>query len=131
METKQYEKGFTEENIIERLASLGYTYNQVADSFALGLIIEKVKSHICNNCNLLEIPEGLYEKAIDMVCGEFLKGKYSQGLLDIETAVSSIKEGDTDIKFVTGSTPEENYLKLINTLASDTVDFARYRKMSW
>lgn len=119
------------QDIINRLASLGYTYDETKDSWLIGFITDKVTNHICNNCNLSEIPIGLYEKAIDLVCGEFLKGKYSQGLLDIEGAVSSIKEGDTQINFSVGNTPEESYLKYIDSLASDTIDFARYRKMNW
>ena len=69
--------------------------------------------------------------SIDMICGEILRVKYSLGLLDIESAVSSIKEGDTQINFASGKTPEEIYLNYIDTLASDTIDFARYRKLNW
>lgn len=119
------------QDITNRLASLGYTYNATTDAWLVEFITDKITNHICNNCNLSEIPTGLYEKAIDMVCGEFLKGKYSQGLLNIESAVSSIKEGDTQINFSSGNTPEETYLKYIDSLASDTIDFARYRKMKW
>lgn len=119
------------QDIVNRLASLGYEYNQETDEWLIGFIIDKVTNHICNNCNVSEVPTGLYEKAVDMICGEFLKGKYSQGLLDIESAVSSIKEGDTQINFSSGKTPEETYLTYIDTLASDTIDFARYRKMNW
>lgn len=119
------------QDIVNRLASLGYAYNDETDAWLIGFIIDKVTNHICNNCNLSEIPTSLYEKAVDMVCGEFLKGKYSQGLLDIESAVSSIKEGDTQINFSSGNTPEEIYLKYIDDLGSDNIDFARYRKMNW
>lgn len=119
------------QDIVNRLASLGYAYNDETDAWLMGFIIDKVTNHICNNCNLSEIPTSLYEKAVDMVCGEFLKGKYSQGLLDIESAVSSVKEGDTQINFSSGNTPEEIYLKYIDSLASDNIDFARYRKMNW
>ena len=119
------------QDIVNRLASLGYAYNDETDAWLIGFIIDKVTNHICNNCNLSEIPTSLYEKAVDMVCGEFLKGKYSQGLLDIESAVSSINEGDTQINFSSGNTPEEIYLKYIDSLASDNIDFARYRKMNW
>lgn len=118
------------EDIINRLATLGYTFVE-ADDVLIAFVTDKVTNHICNNCNLSEIPLGLKEKAIDMICGEILKVKYSLGLLDIESAVSSIKEGDTQINFSSGNTPEETYLNYINTLASDTIDFARYRKINW
>lgn len=119
-----------ENAIINRLASLGYEYTQ-SDDWIIGFLIDKVTNHICNNCNVSEIPEGLKEKAVDLVCGEFLKGKYSQGQLDITGAVSSIKEGDTQVNFASGKTPEEGYLNYIDTMANDVIDFARYRKMNW
>jgi hypothetical protein len=121
------------EDITNRLASLGYAYDEQRDSWILGFLIDKVTNHICNNCNLSEIPTGLYEKAVDVVCAEFIKGVYSQnkGLIDVDSAVTSIREGDTTVNFASGSTPEEIYLKYLDTLVSDTIDFARYRKMNW
>lgn len=118
-------------DITYRLANLGYTYNAQRDDWVLSFLIDKVTNHICNNCNVSSIPEGLSEKAVDMVCGEFIKGIYSQGLVNVDAAVSSIKEGDTQINFSSGNTPEEIYLKYIDSLSSDNIDFARYRKMKW
>jgi len=118
------------DDIINRLATLGYTYVE-ADDVLITFVTDKVTNHICNNCNLSEIPLGLKEKAIDMICGEILTIKYSMGLLDVESAVSSIKEGDTQINFASGNTPEETYLNYINALTTDTIDFARYRKLNW
>lgn len=122
--------------VIERLSSFGYVAIE-SDNLLLGFIIEKVTNHIKNQCNTEIIPKGLFQVAVDMVVGEFLLGKKSIGVLpgfDLEVAVKSIQEGDTNITFAIGqgsSTPEQRLDRLINYLMHNEVDFVSYRTIKW
>ncbi len=118
------------EDVIKRLEGLGFTVD--TDNWVLNFCIDKVTSHIKNNCNVSEVPQGLHEVAVDLVCGEYLQGKFNAGQLgDYSQAVSKIKEGDTDITFVSGMSDAELLKTLINTLCSRNLDFAAYRRFKW
>lgn len=124
------------EDVKKRLESLGYSY-VVADDWVLDFIILKVEGHIKNQCNTLEVPQGLHENAVDMVCGELLLAKKGSGRLagfDLEAAVKSIQEGDTNVTFAIGTgskTPEERLDGLINFLLHGEVDYSSFRKIKW
>ena len=63
---------------------------------------------------------------------EYLQGKFNAGQLgDYSQAVSKIKEGDTDITFVSGMSDAELLNTLINSLRSRNLDFAAYRRFKW
>lgn len=117
-------------DIKARLASLGYTFVD-SDEWVLSFVIDKVENHIKSNCNLSEVPEELYQVEIDLICGEFLFGKLNAGAIDVEAAVSSIKEGDTQVNFTSGTTPSERYAALIDSFRTREIDFARFRKILW
>lgn len=117
------------EDVIKRLDGLGFT---VTDEWVLNFCIDKVTNHIKNNCNVSEVPKGLHEVAVDLICGEYLQGKFNAGQLgDYSQAISKIKEGDTDITFVSGMSDAELLNTLINTLCSREIDFATYRRIRW
>jgi len=124
------------EDVTNRLASFGYAVTET-DSWMLGFIIQKVENHIKNQCNTSTIPEGLHEIAVDMVVGEFLLGKKSIGQLtgfDLDAAVKSIQEGDTNVTFALGEgskTPEGRLDALIGFLMHGEADFASYRCIKW
>ena len=122
------------EDVKLRLASLGYIFI-AGDAWVLGFIIEKLENHIKSKCNTLEVPTGLYQSAVDMVVGEFLLGKKSNGQLtgfNFETAVKSIQEGDTNVTFGSGSkTPEERFDELISFLMHSEVNYSSYRRLKW
>jgi len=124
------------EDVTERLASFGYEVIE-SDSWMLGFTIQKVENHIKGQCNVSTIPEGLHEIAVDMVVGEFLLVKKSMGLLtgfDLDAAVKSIQEGDTNITFAFGSgstTPEGRLDALIGFLMHSEADFASFRCIRW
>lgn len=124
------------EDVKKRLESLGYTFVD-SDTWILDFIIIKVENHIKSQCNTLSVPEGLHENAVDMVCGELLLGKKGSGQLigfDLETAVKSIQEGDTNVTYAFGSgskTPEERLDVLINFLLHSEVDYSSYRRLKW
>lgn len=127
------------DDVIQRLASFGYRADE-DDNWALKFIIEKTEKHIKNSCNILEIPDGLYQSAVDMACGYFLREKktVSPGSfkgLDLETAVKRIREGDTEVTFALNegsSTPEQRLDAFISQLIScGEAEFVSYRRLSW
>lgn len=123
------------ENIIKRLKDFGYEYKETTDAYSLEFATDKVEHHILNQTNCSEVPEGLINIAIDMVCAEFLKIKKSFGQLsnfDFELVAQSIKLGDATVQLSNDATPEQKFDAAINYLLSGhTDDFIRYRKMVW
>ncbi len=124
------------DDVKKRLESFGYVITE-ADSWILDFIIQKVESHIKNQCNTVTVPVGLHQVAVDMAVGEFLLGKKSIGQLtgfDLETAVKSIQEGDTNITFAIGEgskTPEARLDALISFLMHPEDNYASYRCIKW
>ncbi len=89
------------EDVIQRLQSLGYNVLD-SDVWLINFAIDKVTWTIKNECNIPEIPDGLRYVAVDMACGEFLFAKKGSGQelnFDVEAAVKTIKEGDTQITY--------------------------------
>lgn len=125
------------ELIIQRLAGLGYTVTE-ADDWLIDYVTEKVVHSIQADCNITDIPTGLTGIIVDRVCGEFLYAKRNMGQLEIESinlemAVKSIKEGDTDITYATDSniTPEQRLDGVINALKGCGGSLASYRCIRW
>ncbi|NYV67272.1 hypothetical protein HYI36_18535 [Bacillus sp. Gen3] len=125
------------EDVKKRLVTFGYTALP-EDEWILGFTIEKVENLIKNDCNVLTVPDGLRQIAVDMVCGEFLFGKKSLGALssvDLEAVVKTIKEGDTQVTFAIGEgsqTPEQRFDSLVNYLINyGKPSFASYRCIKW
>jgi len=128
------------EDIIERLASLGYTFDEGKDGWVIGFLIEKVTNTIKNKTNLSEIPEGLYQVVVDMVCGEFLKAKKASGdlngfaaNLDV-VALKQKSQGDTSVSFAVDKTmsAEERLEAVIDHLLNyGKPQFLRFRRFVW
>ncbi|AZK44779.1 hypothetical protein [Paenibacillus lentus] len=124
------------EDVKKRLESFGYAVTD-SDTWVLDFIIQKTESHIKNQCNTPTVPEGLHHIAVDMAVGEFLLGKKSIGQLtgfDLEAAVKSIQEGDTNITFALGEgskTPEARLDLLINFLLHPETNYAAFRCIKW
>lgn len=123
------------EAVLHRLESFGYTPTE-DDSWSICFAIQKVENHIKNSCNTTSVPDGLFNVAVDMVCGEFLftkkqTGQLELGDLDLTGAITSIKEGDTQVNFG-GSSDEDNFNQFLNYLLHNGEgDFVCYRKMQW
>ena len=118
-------------DVMARLAGMGFTVSP-DDEWVLMFCVDKVTNHIKNSCNVSEVPTGLHETAVDLVCGEYLQGKFRTGQMgDVSQAVSKIKEGDTDITFVSGMSDAELIASLIADLRGREVDFAAYRRIRW
>lgn len=118
-------------NIIDKLTSLGYKIDVIADDFLITFILEKVSYEIKNNCNTSTIPQALEHTFIDMVCGEFLLIKKQSGkLLDFDAMVQQISTGDTSVSFDMSQSPEHRLDLLISFLMTRR-DFSCYRKLKW
>jgi len=120
----------------KRLKSLGYIVTN-DDKFALTFIIDKVTNTVKNECNVGAIPEGLYQIAVDMVCGEFLKGKNATGQLDTSTintdaVVKQIREGDTTVTYAVSDGDASVFDTLIDFLINyGKSQFLTYRRIRW
>ena len=131
--------GFTEsfcESLLKRLTSFGYDIKE-DDAWQLCFIMQKVKHHINNSCNTTSIPDGLFNVAIDMTCGEFLFTKKQTGQLEIANldltgAIASVSAGDTSVSFDNSASDEEKFNQLLNYLMTKGEgDFVCYRKLKW
>lgn len=124
------------EMILNRLDSLGYIVKE-ADAWMIGFAMQKVENTIKNECNISEIPDGLIHKAADMACGEFLfakkqTGQLEIGDLDLTGAISSIKEGDTQVNFDNNDSDSDKIDVILNHLMnSGKGELVCYRKIRW
>lgn len=118
------------------LAAFGVT--GAADDPLLDILLKNVQQRICNKTNQSVIPEGLKGVAVYMAVGEYLNMKKCSGQLegfDLDAAVKSIQEGDTNITFALGegsSTPEQRLNSLIDYLINGRIgEIYRYRRLVW
>jgi hypothetical protein len=124
------------EAVLNRLISFGYELKE-DDCWILCFTMQKVENHILSSCNITSIPDGLFNSAVDMVCGEFLFGKNQTGQLDIATldlscVIQQISEGDTTVTFGDGTSDQEKFNYIINHLMTKGEgDFVCFRKLNW
>ena len=118
----------------ERLESFGCVLN-AGDEALITFSVQKVENTIKNDCNVLSVPEGLINVAVDMAAGEFLMAKKTFSPddiagLNLDFAVKQIQAG-----FATGEasmTPEQRLNNLITHLLTHGRDeFSGYRKLRW
>lgn len=123
----------------ERLKSFGCVLN-AGDEALITFSVQKVENTIKNDCNVLSVPEGLINVAVDMAAGEFLMAKKTFSPddiagLNLDFAVKQIQAGDTNTVFATGEasmTPEQRLNNLITYLLTRGRDeFSNYRKLRW
>lgn len=125
------------EEVKARLASFDYEVVE-SDEYVLTFLIQKVENHIKNITNCFQVPEGLFNVAVDMVVGEFLFNKKSIGSLEgfnLEAAIKQIQEGDTSITYAIGEgdlTPEQRLDLLIDHLMNrGKNELLSYRCIKW
>lgn len=122
--------------VLNRLLSFGYQLKD-EDAWMISFCCEKTENHIKNSCNIHSVPDGLFNVAVDMACGQFLLSKKQTGQLNIENldfdaVVTSIKEGDTQVNFDSNSSDESKLNYLINYLLnSKEGDLICFRKIRW
>lgn len=121
----------------KRLGSFGYDFKD-GDAAILDFAVNKAVNFIKNDCNISDIPEGLFEIAVDMAVGEFLRSKKTfapQDIagLDLSAAVKQIQVGDTSTTFGDGSlTAEQRLDALINRLTTYGLgELSCYRRICW
>lgn len=127
------------EDVKKRLSSLGIAVSSEpssSDDLILSFTIDKITNHIKNKTNLTTVPAGLKEIAIDMVIGEFLFLKKGIGQLDIETidfspVAKQVQDGDTNVTFGDGATPESRFDSLVAYLQHNDVDLLKFRVLTW
>ena len=132
--TKIYESNLTE-SVLKRLDSFGYTSTQ-DDVFVIGFSVQKVENSIKNECNISNIPEGLICAAVDMVCGEILRVKYSTGKLtlddlDLDGVIASVSAGDTSVSFDKTTSDDVKFNALLQMLTDRKGDLVCYRRIRW
>lgn len=124
------------EDAIKLLETIGVpvTFDDPLLTFILSSITEQIK----NATNQANVPEGLHHVAVEMAVGQYLKWMKDSGKLegfDLEAAVKSIQEGDTNITYAIGDgslTPEQRLDNLINYMMSGhSNEFKRYRRLVW
>lgn len=124
------------ETVKERLKLFGCAVAD-EDIWVLQFIISKVENTVKDSCNANEVPDGLFQTAVDMVVGEYLLGKKNTGGLtdfDLEIAIKTVQEGDTTTTFDSeGSmTAEQRLDALIAHLRAPNKSlWSRYRRLSW
>ena len=124
------------EAVLKRLVSFGCTLRE-DDAWVICFAMQKVENHIKNYCNITSVPDGLFNVAVDVVCGEFLftkkqTGQLDIGDLDLDDAITSIKEGDTQVNFGSGTSDDEKFSVLLNYLQHNgDGDLICYRKIRW
>lgn len=123
----------------ERLTTFGYDF-KAADIPILSYAVQKAENMVKNECNLSEIPEGLFNVVVDVAAGEFLLSKktFAPGDisgLDLDIAVKSLQVGDTNTTFAVGEgsqTAEQRLDFLIDRLLNGgRKQIPRYRRLLW
>ncbi len=122
------------QKVNNRLSNLGYLVTN-EDSGDIEYLSKKMFNRVTNQCNIKEVHNDLEYTIIDMICGEFLFERKQTGKLEghfnLETAISSIKIGDTDIKY-SNESDEKKLDKLISHLMFAGEDELKcYRKIKW
>ena len=127
------------EDVNNLLSALGITVPPEGGPL-LVFICSSVQERICNETNQDKVPDGLHYMAVEMAVGEYLRNRKNAGQLegieiDVDAAVKSIQEGDTNITFAVGEgsmTPEQRLESLIEYLINGrTKEFIRYRRLLW
>lgn len=110
-----------------------------ADEALLHLAIRSRKDFVLSYCNRNDLPRRLKSQLYYMIVGEFLYKKIQvfgvEALgIEVESLVSSIKEGDTTVNFSVSNdqSPESILRAYINQLRNgDRVTLQEYRRLKW
>ncbi len=121
------------DSVVERLKIFGITVNE-GDMTPIELIINGTEEYILNYCNINEIPFELYNAAVDICCGTFLKTYLSTGRLDSfssEGDIASLTEGDFTVSFKTGTGSTESFTDIIDNLIDKRSELECFKKLRW
>lgn len=121
------------DDVALRLKSLGYTVSD-EDIDTIDYCIKENEEYICNFCNINTIPLELYNTAVDMCCGSFLKIKNSMDELEdynLKGALSGITEGDISVSYTNGISRDVLFDELIKRLSNKDSQLAGFRRLKW
>lgn len=123
------------ESLIRFISLSGYRITYTDDELIL-LIINQDVERLRNEINSKLIPDGLVEFLKKRVTGNFLNMKFLTGSLgdgfDFGMAVKSLSEGDVKYDFENGSSDEDRFRIMIDSMIrGDGVDVICYRKLKW
>lgn len=121
------------QSVADRLEDFGVILKD-SDITTVELSIAGTEEYIKNYCNISVIPTELYNTAVDICCGTFLKTKSSIGALEFVSengAVSSITEGDVSVGFREGTGSGEIFKELISGLINKRGELECFRKLRW
>lgn len=124
------------EAVLKRLVSFGFELKE-DDGLGICFAMQKVENHIKNTCNIAAVPDGLFNVAVDMVCGEvlnarFLSGQLDLNALDLDGMIKSVSLGDTSVTFNEKGSDEAKLKELLSWLIYGREgDLVCYRKMRW
>lgn len=121
--------------LLQRLMGFGYPPKE-EDEFPLAFLTGKVREHIRSVTNRSELPDGLRNVFVDLVCGEFLQSKKNLGQLseaELEAAVQQVKLGDASVTFAGGSLSLDQRFDLLmkGLLQKGERELIQYRKLVW
>lgn len=127
-------------DVLQKLSASGFEFSEENNDqlFLLCLSMQSMRQRIHNECNVSEIPEGLFYVYVNMVIGDLLNTLYSMGKLDIDGLdlvglVSSVDLGDASVSFTNSSdelSADAKFRLLVEELRKGR-DFACYRKIKW
>ncbi len=121
------------ESVAERLECFGVSTDE-KDLTSIELIINGTEEYIMNYCNISSIPIELYNAAVDMCCGTFLRTKQSIGELEVINSngdVSSVKEGDVTLCFKDGTGSGKAFDEIVDSLIDKRNELECFRKLKW
>lgn len=121
------------DDVISRLKGLGYNVSD-EDSDKIDISIRDTEEYIHNFCNISYIPLELYNTALDICCGSFLKLKNSIGELEgysLGGALESITEGDISISYTSSISPDVLFDELIKRLMEKDRELISFRRLKW
>lgn len=124
---------------LEKLSKIGLECDiESGDLFLLTLSMQSMRQRICNECNVTEVPDGLFYVYVDMTIGDYLNTLYCMGKLDIDGLdlqglVSSIDLGDASVSYSNSTndmSADAKFRLLVESLRKGR-DFACYRRLKW
>lgn len=120
------------DKVILLLTAMGVT--DIVDAL-LSIALQAVEQELLNRTNQAEVPEGLESVAVYRAAGQYLSLAQATGQLtdfDFSGAVQSIKEGDTTVTFLDGSTDVETFSNAVSAMTQYGADqINRYRRLVW
>lgn len=118
--------------VTKKLGSYGYKDVETA---LIEHNIDTVIQTVFNFCNIKTLPMELEHVVVNMACGEIM---YDMSFADDDMsdessqAVASIKEGDTQVNFVSVATPAQRKDLLIQSLRTLPYDeLIVFRRLRW